>query len=96
MTTVAEAPAPTSAVQKARQVRRAGLVMIAFGGAFLIFGWGLGAQPWARAIGWVLTGLGFACEMIYRQAITRAHAAEEDPENPPAKPPGSTTDESSA
>jgi hypothetical protein len=60
-------PSTKEATPRPVLIRRAGLVMIAIGGVFIIFGWGIKAEEWARAVGWVLTGLGFACEMIYGQ-----------------------------
>ncbi len=52
--------------------------MIALGGLFLIFGWGIGHQEWARALGWILTGIGFAIEMVYGRAAKAARTPERD------------------
>jgi hypothetical protein len=50
--------------------------MIAIGGVFIIFGWGVKAEEWARGLGWLLTGLGFACEMVYGQLSKAARNAD--------------------
>lgn len=71
---MAESPAPVSQLEKARQIRKIGLLLILIGGIFIIVGWGFGAETWARVVGWSLTGIGFACEMIYGQQAKNAKA----------------------
>ena len=74
--------------------RRFEFSLIALGGVFLIFGWGIGHQEWARAVGWLCTGIGFAIEMVYGKVVRAAKlppAAEPETAPTPAKP---ATDES--
>ena len=70
-------------------MRRIEFTLIALGGLVLIFGWGIGHHEWARGLGWLLTGIGFAFEMVYgrRPKAARAEDAQSD---------GPATDESPA
>ena len=63
--------------------RRIEFSLIALGGVFLIFGWGIGHQEWARAVGWLCTGIGFAIEMVYGKIVRAAKLP------PAAEPEGS-------
>lgn len=69
--------------------RRIEFVMIGIGGVFIIFGWGFGQHEWARALGWIFTGVGFAIEMVYGRVIKPAQkdvqkaAPQAAPETPP-------------
>jgi hypothetical protein len=58
--------------------RRVEFSLIAVGGLFLIFGWGIGHQEWARALGWIFTGIGFAIEMVYGRAAKAARSPKRD------------------
>jgi hypothetical protein len=68
-----EAPEAPNAVDethaRAALARRVEFLMIGLGGVFIIFGWGFGHQEWARALGWIFTGIGFAIEMVYGKVI---------------------------
>jgi hypothetical protein len=55
--------------------RRAEFALIALGGVFIIFGWGIGHQEWARAVGWLFAGIGFAIEMVYGKVVRKPRAA---------------------
>ena len=68
---------PTSATPHPRAVlaRRIEFTMIAIGGVFIILGWGIGHQEWARALGWAFTGIGFAIEMVYGKVLKPSRAA---------------------
>jgi hypothetical protein len=46
-------------------LRRYGLILILVGGVVLVWGWGFEKQEWARAVGWIFAGIGFATQMIY-------------------------------
>ncbi len=52
--------------------RRVEFGLIALGGLFLIVGWGIRHEEWARAVGWVFTGFGFAIEMVYGKVAKAA------------------------
>ena len=90
---MAEAPTTPSVVENAKRIRKIGLLLILVGGIFIIVGWGFGAETWARIVGWSLTGVGFACEMIYGQQVKNARA-EQDAAAAQAAP-ETHTDESS-
>jgi hypothetical protein len=73
------------------RARRLEYALIAAGGLFLIFGWGIGHQEWARGAGWILTGIGFAFEMIYgrnarspRQVPGQSSGQSSEPASEPA------------
>ncbi len=80
--------------------RRIEFSLIAVGGCFLILGWGIGHQEWARAAGWLFTGVGFAIEMVYGKVVRAARATaqpEREPEpqpEPDPDPDKTVTDES--
>lgn len=57
--------------------RRVEFSLIAIGGCFLILGWGIGHNEWARAVGWLFTGVGFAIEMVYGKVVRAARAQPE-------------------
>jgi hypothetical protein len=63
---------PTETYARAVLARRVEFSLIALGGVFIIFGWGIGHQEWARALGWAFTGIGFAIEMIYGKVLRPA------------------------
>jgi hypothetical protein len=73
--------------------RRVEFSLIAIGGCFLILGWGIGHHEWARAVGWLFTGIGFAIEMVYGKVVRATRATEPEPE-PEPEPDASVTDES--
>jgi len=56
--------------------RRAEFALIALGGVFIIFGWGIGHQDWARALGWLFAGCGFAIEMLYGKVFKADRSAQ--------------------
>ena len=56
--------------------RRAEFVLIALGGVFIILGWGIGHQEWARALGWLCAGIGFAIEMVYTRVLKSGAASD--------------------
>jgi hypothetical protein len=57
---------------RALLARRIEFLMIGIGGVFIIFGWGFGQHEWARALGWICTGIGFAIEMVYGRVLKPA------------------------
>jgi hypothetical protein len=81
-----EAPETPTALDEthARAVlaRRVEFLMIGLGGVFIIFGWGFGQQEWARALGWIFTGIGFAIEMVYGKVIRPARKGTSEPAAP--------------
>ena len=86
-----------TATSRAALARRVEFGVIALGGLFLILGWGIGHQEWARAVGWILTGIGFAIEMVYGRVLKPSRAAEADAEpdpEPDPEPERRVTDES--
>jgi hypothetical protein len=62
--------------------RRVEFGLIAVGGLFLIIGWGIRHEEWARAVGWLFTGIGFAIEMVYGR-VAKAAKKQEDAEEEP-------------
>lgn len=72
-------PAPNPRAVMARRVE---FVLIAIGGVFIIGGWGIGHQEWARGLGWLFTGLGFAIELVNGRILKPSRAAEPSPERP--------------
>ena len=70
---------------RALLARRVEFLMIGLGGVFIIGGWGFGHQEWARALGWIFTGIGFAIEMVYGRVIrpARKGAPQTSPETSP-------------
>src|SRR3954454_10485476 len=74
---------PTTSDTNARAVlaRRVEFIMIGIGGVFIILGWGIGHQEWARALGWAFTGVGFAIELVYGKVLKPSRtAAKPEPE----------------
>jgi hypothetical protein len=63
-------------------IRRLEFVAIAVGGAFIILGWGIGHQEWARALGWIFAGIGFAIEMVHGRVLKPARRADAAAERP--------------
>jgi hypothetical protein len=72
--------------------RRIEFSLIALGGCFLILGWGIGHHEWARAVGWLFTGVGFAIEMVYGKVVRAARGTAPEPE-PGFEPDKTVTDE---
>ena len=60
--------------------RRFEVALLVGAGLFLVLGWGIGHQEWARAVGWLLAGFGFAIEMVHGRVRRGSRHAEEDPE----------------
>ena len=79
-TTVSPATSPRVVL-----ARRIEFVLIGIGGVFIIGGWGFAHQEWARALGWLFTGVGFAIEMVYGRVLRASGSAEKKAE-PPAAP----------
>jgi hypothetical protein len=73
---------PTEPNPRVVLMRRLELVAIAIGGVFIIGGWGIGHQEWARALGWAFAGIGFAIEMVYGRVFRSSRNAEAKPEQP--------------
>ncbi len=73
---------PTTNEKNARAVlaRRVEFIMIGIGGVFIILGWGIGHQEWARALGWAFTGVGFAIELVYGKVLKPSRTTEPEPE----------------
>jgi hypothetical protein len=63
--------------------RRAEFGLIALGGVFIILGWGIGHHEWARALGWIFTGIGFAIEMVYGRVARQPRLARPETEPQP-------------
>jgi hypothetical protein len=73
---------PTEPNPRVVLMRRLEFVAIAIGGVFIIGGWGIGHQEWARALGWAFAGVGFAIEMVYGRVFRSSRKAEPKPEQP--------------
>jgi len=76
--------------------RRAEFVLIALGGVFIIGGWGFGHQEWARALGWICTGLGFAIELVYGRVRQASRAAAQEPATDAERTQPPATDDSAS
>jgi hypothetical protein len=74
--------------------RRAEFVLIAIGGVFIIGGWGIGHQEWARALGWLFAGFGFAIEMVYGRVLKKSRTSETEKGPETETTQSRTTDES--
>jgi hypothetical protein len=74
----------TETYARAVLARRVEFSLIALGGVFIIFGWGIGHQEWARALGWAFTGIGFAIEMIYGKVLRPAQKSAAATKREPA------------
>ena len=78
---VPEVPTTNDTDARARLARRVEFTMIGIGGVFIILGWGIGHQEWARALGWAFTGVGFAIELVYGKVLKPARTpAKPEPE----------------
>ena len=75
-----EAPSSPATNPRVALARRAEFVMIAIGGVFIIGGWGFAHQEWARALGWLFAGIGFAIEMVYGRVLKKPRAEEKESE----------------
>jgi hypothetical protein len=73
---------PTTSEKNPRAVlaRRVEFIMIGIGGVFIILGWGIGHQEWARALGWAFTGVGFAIELVYGKVLKPSRTTQPEPE----------------
>jgi hypothetical protein len=95
-----EAPANPATNPRVVLARRTEFVLIAIGGVFIIFGWGIGHQEWARALGWLFAGFGFAIEMVYGKVLKGGRAPGKQTETQAEKEPEATqshaTDESTS
>jgi hypothetical protein len=78
-----EVKSPPKTHARAVLARRVEFSLIAIGGVFIILGWGIGHQEWARAVGWVCTGIGFAIEMVYGKVLKPATKAAPEAEVSP-------------
>ena len=61
-------------------MRRVEFALLGAGGLFLVLGWAIGHAEWARSVGWLLAGFGFAIEMVHGHVRKTAGAAAEEPE----------------
>jgi hypothetical protein len=86
-----ETPSTTETPPRVVLARRLEFTLIAIGGVFIILGWGIGHQEWARALGWLFAGIGFAIEMVYGRLYRAAGKTRRTSEPEPDR---RTTDES--
>ena len=61
-------------------MRRVEFALLGAGGLFLVLGWGIGHAEWARAVGWLLAGFGFAIEMVHGHVRKVGALPAEEPE----------------